>query len=673
MPLQRPQALPQIPSIDEIVPIAHRQITQNRKTIDAIIQGTDPSTACFDNKILPIANMENIQSGEQCVIQALRFAAPDKATQDAAEKAEKMWQDYEAEVDRRTDRYALVKAVKLKGEKLDSESEKYLNRLLLRFTQCGHGLLDGPGIQHWLNTDRKIKELCTEINRSIREFDGKISFTNEELNGLPPNELDLWPVGPDGKRQLSVNGHDFFVVEKYAHNPNTRKRMGVANSPRLHENAPLFKQVILLRDENARLLGFRSHAETRLPYRISNSIEWIESLLYKLKDSMLPYSRSNLKLLEETRVNYLATNAAVQTGEALESKIHSWDVIYYWRMIEEKAAVDHVRIAEYFPLRHTVSIMLELFSTYLKLHFSPIPKDEILGSIWSEDIEAWSVWDEKKTDGENFVGYLYADLLERPNKYKGNQCVNIQPVTRRSGHSFPCQVSQPPLASLQLGHGIHDLLARTKYKKFHGYRVCLEFGEAIGTMLDELKAMSCHYTRISPQYMEAWKEANPESPLPPKSIPDELLENLLKRRRFSRLSNYLYQIADSLFDLAVHNPATHEDLINLNEAKLYTDLLEQVKLWRLPEPSYLHASFGHLLAGYDAGYYAYVCANVFAEELFQKNFAEDHRSPEAWNKFRRGILEYGGSRDELEVLEEFLGRSPTPDALLQILGLFVVP
>ena len=66
------------------------------------------------------------------------------------------------------------------------------------------------------------------------------------------------------------------------------------------------------------------------------------------------------------------------------------------------------------------------------------------------------------------------------------------------------------------------------------------------------------------------------------------------------------QSADSLFDMAVHNPATHDVLVNLDEAKLYTDLLEQVKLWRRPEPSYLHASFGHLLAGYDAGYYAYV-------------------------------------------------------------------
>ncbi len=66
------------------------------------------------------------------------------------------------------------------------------------------------------------------------------------------------------------------------------------------------------------------------------------------------------------------------------------------------------------------------------------------------------------------------------------------------------------------------------------------------------------------------------------------------------------QSADSFFELAVHNPATHEDLVNLDEAKLYTDLIEQVTLWRLPEPSYLHASLGHLLAGYDAGYNACV-------------------------------------------------------------------
>lgn len=96
---------------------------------------------------------------------------------------------------------------------------------------------------------------------------------------------------------------------------------------------------------------------------------------------------------------------------------------------------------------------------------------------------------------------------------------------------------------------MHDLLARTKYAQFHGYRVCLEFGEAIGTMLenwcwmkDELKAMSCHYTKVDPRYMEAWKEANPGADLPPKMIPDELLENIPAQRLMNRLRVHLTQL-----------------------------------------------------------------------------------------------------------------------------------
>lgn len=93
------------------------------------------------------------------------------------------------------------------------------------------------------------------------------------------------------------------------------------------------------------------------------------------------------------------------------------------------------------------------------------------------------------------------------------------------------------------------MLARTKYARFHGYEVCLEYGEAIGTMLenwcwipDEIKAMSCHYTRIDDRYREAWQEANPGRPLPPERIPAELLEERFKRRTSNRIQLMLHQL-----------------------------------------------------------------------------------------------------------------------------------
>ncbi|MBE3049914.1 hypothetical protein IMZ48_46935 [Candidatus Bathyarchaeota archaeon] len=101
----------------------------------------------------------------------------------------------------------------------------------------------------------------------------------------------------------------------------------------------------------------------------------------------------------------------------------------------------------------------------------------------------------------------------------------------------------------ELGHGIHDLLARTRYARFHGYEVCLEYGEAIGTMLenwcwikDEIKAMSCHYTRVDTRYREAWQEANPGRDLPPERIPDELLEKRFKDRAPNRIHMMMHQL-----------------------------------------------------------------------------------------------------------------------------------
>jgi len=190
------------------------------------------------------------------------------------------------------------------------------------------------------------------------------------------------------------------------------------------QNAELFKRMVHLRDQNARLLGHKSHAAFRLPNRMAESTEWIEQLLDTISGKLLPHGKRDFGRLEDKKRDHLAADNA-HPGE---TKLESWDVAYYRRLIEEEAAVDHKRISEYFPLRHTVGAMLELFASGLQLHFSPIFAEELKGSTWSDDIEVWSVWDKRADANGAFIGYLYADLLERPNKYKGNQCVNLQPV-----------------------------------------------------------------------------------------------------------------------------------------------------------------------------------------------------------------------------------------------------
>jgi metallopeptidase MepB len=117
-----------------------------------------------------------------------------------------------------------------------------------------------------------------------------------------------------------------------------------------------------------------------------------------------------------------------------------------------------------------------------------------------------------------------------------------------------------------------------------------------------------------------------------------------------------------MFDMAVHNPPTREALAEMNEMEVYDSIyrkLHPTTTTTIPLDTGLHhykwVHNEHLLAGYDAGYYPYICAQVFEAYLFQTTFAAKPRCRKAWEKFRSKVLECGGSRDESEVLKAHLG------------------
>jgi metallopeptidase MepB len=129
--------------------------------------------------------------------------------------------------------------------------------------------------------------------------------------------------------------------------------------------------------------------------------------------------------------------------------------------------------------------------------------------------------------------------------------------------------------------------------------------------------------------------------------------------------------AVALFDMAVHDPKSHEELVQLDTPKLYNDLVEELTGLVNPDPAgrgHPHVHFGHLLHGYDAGYYSYLWGLVFGADMFETAFAPGTKSRETWKRYRRTILEPGGSRDELKLIKEFLGRRISPEALFQSLG-----
>lgn len=681
---------------NKIVRTMEKIVAEIREVRERVAQTIQPSDACFQNVIKPLIDIENKTQGKVGVIAMLRYASPDKHSREASDEACKLWVNCEGEFTSRRDLYLLVKAVLDKSEPLSPESAKYLDKLLGDFKQYGHGVLSAEQIVHYSETKNRIDDLRREYNANIRNEDSKQRFLLKELEGVLPRDLDRLSKGAedeDGVIFVPFGRDDVDALLMHASNPTTRKRIYVANAHKLPRNVELLKEIIIKRDENARLIGYDSHASLRIEKRAAESPGWVINLLDELEKAILPQGQQEMNQLLELRMKDSPQNH--QLPENQLNQMPPWDFWYYTRMAEENLQVNHAKISEYFPMRNTVSTMLEIFASCLQLRFTPLPPASLEGCVWHDDVEVWSVWDNRETSRDDFVGYLYADLLSRPNKYRGSQNVNLQCGYLKDDGSrvYPatilmCSFPRPTSAGSallkhheivslfhELGHGIHDLISRTLYIKFHGHSVAREFEEALGVMLEnwcwtkqELRGMSRHYTTMDPSILETWKAEHPGASIPPKQIPDDILDNLIESRNTYRALWFLRQIAFSRFDMALHHLTSHEEALALDPADIYHNLVKRLSLLETPDTQdrgYPFASIGHLMAGYDAGYYSYISAHVFAADLFESVFAEDPRSEAAWAKFRRVILEPGASRDELQMLKEFLGHPPSAQALLR--------
>lgn len=172
----------------------------------------------------------------------------------------------------------------------------------------------------------------------------------------------------------------------------------------------------------------------------------------------------------------------------------------------------------------------------------------------------------------------------------------------------------------ELGHGIHDLVSKTTYARFHGTNTVRDFVEAPSQMLEnwcwtpsQLKSLSKHYSYLSPEYHEAWKEQVGGKDRPSEEISDELISNLIKTKHVNDALFNLRQLHFGIFDMAVHEPADHDAVQKMDITHKYNSLRQEITGLEGPEAigmgydwGHGQATFGHLIGGYDAGYYGYL-------------------------------------------------------------------
>ncbi|KAJ5947263.1 peptidase family M3 [Penicillium verhagenii] len=692
-----PQPLPRVPTAEEVVPSMQKIIYQWQTLRDQILKTTTPSTATFSNTMLPLAQLENALGGETGMIYMLQYGSPFLEVQEAFNRAHKLYLEALALWGADEPFFRLLQAAKEKPEfqTLDPESQHLLEKELLKYKHSGHGILVPEDVEVYLKRRTEIEELLRTFNQNVTMENGGVSFTLEELAGVPDDELAKWLDDSEG----ATDGHEKrkFVpfanggtraVLAYADQSETRKKMFLADDLKLEKNKTILEEIVKRRAKQAQMLKYPTHADFRIEIRMAKTTAWVKTFLSRLKETLVPLGRDEIVALQHRRLEDLQRREIQQVGDGFPP----WDKSYYTRLVKNDLEIDHQKISEFFPLEQTASGMLNIFASLLGLRFDLIPSESLPADVlWHDAVQLYSVWD---THDDGFLGYLYLDLLWRENKYRGNQSVNIEcGYLRPDGTrhcpstilmcSFPAPNSKScallkhdQVVTLfhEMGHGIHDLLAKSKYSRFHGYRLPPDFGEMPSILLenwcwmkDVLCGLSCHYTTLSETYLADWRNKNPGSPDPVKTIPGHLVDSLIKNRYYNAGLYYLHQLTVSAFDFHIHSLGTDQDLADLDIGKLWYDLREELESMDFSEcrSGFEFVTFSHLASGYDVGYYAYLCCTAMAQDLFLSTFAHDPYNKETWARYRRGILEYGGTQqDLLKMLESFLGRPPNIDVII---------
>jgi metallopeptidase MepB len=234
---ERHQKPPQAPPIftatpTQLVADAKQLCAQTRKVMDKIVEEVQPDNATFENTVLSIALRENESALSTRIITFYQAVSADKDIRDASTEAEKLVNEFAVETSMREDIYKLVEAVFQKGEKLDPESQRLLEKERKSFIRNGLGIPAGPKRDRFKDIKKKLSKISTDFQKNLNEENGGIWFTRAELEGIPDDVVNGLEEGTgenEGKLRLTFKYPDLFPALKFALSAAVRQRVFVEN------------------------------------------------------------------------------------------------------------------------------------------------------------------------------------------------------------------------------------------------------------------------------------------------------------------------------------------------------------------------------------------------------------------------------------------------------------
>ncbi|MEL0585570.1 MAG: oligopeptidase A [Candidatus Thiodiazotropha sp. (ex. Lucinoma kazani)] len=556
---------------------------------------------------------------------------------------------------------------------LKQAQQQLLHNALLDFR------LSGVDLDH--EKQQRFKEISQELSRLTTKFEenlldathawSKLISDRSSLLGLPESALALAKQTAAQRDQvgwlLTLDFPSYLPVMTYADDRELRQEVYQAFATRASDQGPHagqwdnseeMEQLLKLRHEQARLLGYSNYAERSLARKMAASTDQVMTFLTDLAERSRKQAEQELKALRL----FAETEFGIKDLQA-------WDIGYYSEKLrQQRHNISQEELKPYFPETRVVPGMFAVVERLFGIHIN-----EVSGvDSWHPDVRFFEIHDKE----QHLRGQFYLDLYARPKKRGGawmDECASrffTDTVDQLPVAYLTCNFSPPVDGKSALfthdevqtlfhefGHGLHHLLTKVDYPAVSGIN---------GVAWDAVELPS--------QFMENWcweKEAlalisgHVDSGEP---IPDELYQRMYAARNFQSAMQMVRQLEFSLFDFRIHREYDPE-----KGGRIY-DILEQVRqqvsVIRAPTWNRFAHGFSHIFAGgYAAGYYSYKWAEVLSADAFSLFEERGIFNPDTGQAFLQEVLEQGGTRDAMELFVAFRGREPEIEPLLRHCGI----
>lgn len=580
------------------------------------------------------------------------YVHEEKAIRDEAAKCEDEIKQFFVGVFTRKDIYEAIRGIKTRSK----EEARLYKETIRGFEKNGLKLSEAK-LNKVRELKKKLSTIETEFSKNLNNENSTVLFTAQELAGVSEDFIKRLKKSSDGKYIVTTKFTDYTQVMENASNPMTREKMMSTYEDRGGEtNLKLMEEAVQIRKEIAKMVGFANWADYKIDGQMAKNGTKAMAFLKDLRVKLKPRLQADLKQLLKF----------MKSKDPTKKSLDAWDIRYAEYQIKKADySLDDDKIREYFPKDRVMDGMFQVYKAILGVDYQ-----EVKGAdVWADGVKLYAV---KDIGTKQILSYFYTDFEPRDGKYghaaafpliAGRRLPSGQyskPIASIVANFNPPSGGKPSLLNHkevetlfhEFGHIMHMVLTRAPYASLSGASVAQDFVEAPSQMLENWVWDPLILGEISGHYSTG------------KKLPSELIQKMLEARDFNQGYNYTRQLIFGLADMNIHTASKPTNVQAIYD-KVYRDLVgfDPVK------GSKFLAGFGHLMGGYDAGYYGYLWSEVYAQDMFTKFEKAGLLSPVVGKKYREVILEKGNMVEALDLVKEFLGRSPSSTAFYKQLGI----